>query len=63
MAKMDDLTNGEKIKLARTGKGLSRPDVYRYIGIPVRTLEDWELDKHQPSDWETALIIEKIRTL
>ena len=56
-------SNGEKIKLARTKKNLSRPDIFNSIGIPVRTLEDWEGGKRQPSDWETKLIINKINSL
>jgi len=52
-----------RLKEARINAGFSRPDIYRLIGIPVRTLENWEYGKTKISEWEERLIIEKIESL
>ena len=52
-----------RIKEARLAAGLSRPDVYRIVGIPVRTLEDWEAGKRKIPEWEENLIVEKLNSI
>lgn len=53
----------ERIKVERIKAGFSRPDIHRLIGIPVRTLENWENGQRKASDWEERLVIEKIQAL
>lgn len=50
-------TVGIKIRKAREGAGMSRPDVYRILGIPVRTQEGWESGERVPSEWLETLVI------
>lgn len=52
-----------RIKDARLSAGLSRPDVFRIVGIPVRTLEDWEAGKRKLPEWEESLIVEKLNSI
>lgn len=52
------MTLGEKIYQARIAAGMSRPDLKRSLGIPVRTLEDWESDQHKPPSYVATLLIE-----
>ena len=56
----------EDIKKIRLDAGLSRPDVCKEIGIPLRTLESWESDgkdHRDPPDWVKKLYIEKLKEL
>ena len=48
------------IKEAREVKGMSRAELSRWLGIPVRTLEDWDAGVRKPPEWAKRLIIEKI---
>lgn len=52
-----------KLKEVRIKAGFSRPDIYRLIGIPVRTQENWESGARTIKEWEEKLIIEKIESL
>ena len=52
-----------KLKEIRMKVGFSRPDIYRLIGIPVRTQENWESGARTIKEWEEKLIIEKIERL
>ena len=52
-----------KLKEVRMKAGFSRPDIYRLIGIPVRTQENWESGARTIKEWEEKLIIEKIERL
>ena len=56
----------EDIKKIRLDAGLSRPDIYREIGIPIRTLENWEAEggSHvDPPEWIKRLYIEKLKEI
>lgn len=44
--------SGGKIKKIRTSKGLSRAALARISGISIRTLEDWELGKRNPRNFD-----------
>lgn len=44
--------SGEKIKKIRTSKRLSRAALARISGISIRTLEDWELGKRNPRNFD-----------
>ena len=48
-----------KIKLARQRAGLTQKKVYELLGIPIRTLQDWESLKNKQPLWQEKLVIEK----
>ena len=46
----------EKIKKIREQTGLSRTDFSIHIGIPLRTIEDWEAGRRRPPEYIPRLI-------
>ena len=36
--------------------GISRAEMHRQYGIPLRTLEDWEAGKYKPADYVETLL-------
>lgn len=52
-----------KVKEARQAAGLTREMVCEKIGIPPRTLQDWELGNRKPPDYVERLVIEKIQEI
>lgn len=53
--------SGKKIKAIREAKGISRKELSKKSGIPIRTLEDWEFGKRSPRNFD--IISELITTL
>lgn len=51
------------IKEARQAAGLSQQGVTDALGIPRRTLQDWESGKRTPPGWAEALVIENLEKL
>ena len=51
------------IKEARQAAGLSQQGVTDTLGIPRRTLQDWESGKRTPPGWAEALVIEKLERI
>lgn len=51
------------IRDARKAAGLSQQGVTDVLGIPKRTLQDWESGKRTPPGWAEALVIEKLEKL
>ena len=51
------------IKEARKAAGLSQQGVTDALGIPKRTLQDWESGKRTPPEWAEALVIEKLEKI
>lgn len=51
----------EKIKKIRERTGLSRKDFSIHIGIPLRTIEDWEAGRRRPPEYIPRLIEYQIR--
>lgn len=49
-----------KIKDARLRAGLSRPDMYRKMGIPLRTIENWEGGQRKCPEWAERLIVAEL---
>lgn len=48
------------IREARQAAGLSQQGVTDALGIPKRTLQDWESGKRTPPGWAEALVVEKL---
>lgn len=51
------------IREARQAAGLSQQGVTDALGIPKRTLQDWEAGKRTPPGWAEALVIEKLEKI
>ena len=51
------------IKEARKAAGLSQQGVTDTLGIPKRTLQDWESGKRTPPGWAEALVVEKLERI
>ena len=51
------------IRDARKAAGLSQAAMSEKLGIPKRTIEDWETGKHVPAEWAEKLIIEKLESM
>ena len=51
------------IKEARLLAGLTQQGVADALGIPRRTLQDWESGKRTPPGWAEALVIEKLKRI
>ena len=51
------------IKEARQAAGLSQQGVTDTLGIPKRTLQDWESGKRTPPGWAEALVVEKLKRI
>ena len=50
-----------EIEKARIEKGWSRPDMFRALGIPVRTIENWEYGTNIPPEWLEKLVVDAIK--
>ena len=48
------------IRDARKAAGLTQQGVTDTLGIPKRTLQDWESGRRTPPGWAAALVIEKL---
>lgn len=46
----------ERIKSLREQTGLSRKDFSLHIGIPLRTVEDWEAGRRTPPEYIPRLL-------
>lgn len=50
------MESAEKIRKIREQTGLSRKDFSIHIGIPLRTIEDWEAGRRRPPEYIPRLI-------
>ncbi len=50
-----------KIKEIRIQTGLNRKDFSVYIGIPLRTIEDWESGRRTPPEYIPRLIAYQLK--
>lgn len=48
------------IKEARIEAGLTQRAMSEMLGIPRRTIEDWERDLSHPSEWVERLVIAEL---
>lgn len=51
------------IKEARKNAGLTQAEMSLILGIPKRTIEDWETGKIKPRTWAERLVVEKLVNL
>ena len=52
----------KRIKEAREEIGMSREEMARDFGMPIRTLENWDREISSPPMWVEKLILEKLET-
>ena len=52
-----------RIKTARETANLTRADLCTAVGIPLRTLENYEGGQRKPPRWVEDLLIEKIERM
>lgn len=53
-------TYGEKLREIRTGAGWSRPKMVERVGVPLRTIEDWETGKMTPPEYVQKLVLDRL---
>lgn len=51
------------IKDARIKAGLTQRAMSDALGIPLRTIEDWEAGKRKPPEWAEKLVVEKLEKM
>lgn len=51
----------KKIRKLREQTGLSRKDFSIHIGIPLRTIEDWEAGRRTPPEYIPRLIEDQLK--
>ena len=51
------------IRDARKAAGLTQQGVTDTLGIPKRTLQDWESGRRTPPGWAAALVVEKLEQI
>lgn len=54
------MESAEKIRKLRKETGLSRKDFSLHIGIPLRTIEDWEAGRRTPPEYIPRLIAHQL---
>lgn len=50
------------VKEARKAVGLTQQGMSNWLGIPKRTIEDWESGRRSCPEWCEKLLVEKILT-
>ena len=53
-------TFAEKLKAMRTEAGWTRPKVVERVGVPLRTLEEWEANRRTPPDYVQRLVLDRL---
>ena len=57
---MNDMSQGERFIQLRESTGMNRTEFAEYLGIPYRTMQDWERDVRTMPNYVFALIEYKI---
>lgn len=58
---MTDTPFADQLRATRTGAGWSRPKMVERVGVPLRTIEDWEAGKMTPPDYVQRLVMDRLR--
>ena len=61
VAPANDFSQGERFVQLREQTGMNRKDFAEYLGIPYRTMQDWERDVRTMPNYIFALIEYKVR--
>ena len=55
------METADKIRELRERTGMTRKDFAMHIGIPLRTVEDWEAGRRSPPEYIPRLISYQLR--
>lgn len=55
------MTTAENIRELRAQTGMTRKDFASHLGIPLRTVEDWEAGKRKPPEYIPRLIMYQLK--
>ena len=55
------MNSAEKIRELRDSIGMTRKEFSEHIGIPLRTLEDWEAARRTPPEYIPRLIAYQLK--
>lgn len=55
------MDSAKKIRELRDSVGLTRKEFSEHVGIPVRTLEDWEAGRRTPPEYIPRLIEHQLK--
>lgn len=58
---MSSQTFAEELRTMRTKAGWSRPKMVDRVGVPLRTIEDWESEKRIPPDYVQRLVLDRLQ--
>lgn len=50
----------EKLQAMRTGAGWTRPKTVERVGVPLRTLEEWEAGRRTPPEYVQHLVLDRL---
>ncbi len=52
-----------KIRSAREKAGLTQKGMSKALGIPLRTIEDWDRGTRKPPEWAENLILKELERM
>ena len=50
----------ERLRAIREGAGWKRPKMVERVGVPIRTIEDWEAGKMTPPEYVQNLVLDRL---
>jgi DNA-binding transcriptional regulator YiaG len=56
----DPMTPADLLRAARLSRGLTQADAAHLAGVPLRTLQNWEIGHREPPDYVLAAAIERL---
>ena len=57
---MTDQNFATKLTTIRSAAGWSRPKMVDRVGVPLRTIEDWEAGKRTPPEYVQKLVLDRL---
>ena len=54
-------TYADKLRKMRTSARWSRPKMVERVGVPLRTIEDWEAGKMTPPEYVQRLVLDRLQ--
>ena len=54
-------TFAQKLHTMRTEAGWSRPKMVERVGVPLRTIEEWEAGNRTPPEYVQKLVLDRLQ--